>query len=286
MSNIVSALVQKRKVGSPTRKGILMFMASCASDDGSGVWTSKATMARDLEMGKRTVQVSIDDLAKQGLISEVGTRRCAHGFTIEYRLNLDVIKALEPTNPDRSKPAQTTGAGDAPVQDVHPTGAGDAPQDVQDVHPNHPLTIQEPVCSADAAQHTQSAFNEFWKGYPRPKDRDATERAFAQAVADGADPAAIIAGAKAYAAENDGNGSMYLKHSANWLKAQGWLDHGPAGSTRRNGASADAIKANYARAIANGHASVARHCPVPTALELIAAKAVTQDQCRAVGVSV
>lgn len=142
------------------------------------------------------------------------------------------------------------------------------------------------VCSADAVQHTQSAFDEFWKGYPRPKDLDATERAFAQAVADGADPAAIIAGAKAYAAENEGNGSMYLKHSANWLKAQGWLDHAPAGSAQRNDTSADVVKANYARAIAKGHASVARHCPVPMALELIAAKAVTQDQCRAVGVSV
>ncbi|MCF7747002.1 hypothetical protein GLP43_05405 [Sulfitobacter sp. M39] len=286
MSNIVSALVQKRKVGSPTRKGILMFMASCASDDGSGVWTSKATMARDLEMGKRTVQVSIDDLAKQGLISEVGTRRCAHGFTIEYRLNLHAIKALEPTNPERSKVADTTGAGDAPVQDVHSTHAGHAPQDVQDMHPNRPLTIQEPVCTADAAQHTHPAFDKLWKAYPRPKDRDGTEQAFAKAVADGADPAAIIAGAKAYAAENKGNGSMYLKHSANWLKARAWLDHAPAGSSQGNGTSADAIKANYARAIANGHASVARHCPIPLALELIAANAVTPDQCRAVGVSV
>lgn len=286
MSNIVSAIVQKRKVGSPTRKGILMFMASCASDDGSGVWTSKATMSRDLEMGKRTVQVSIDDLAMQGLISEVGTRRCANGFTIEYRLNLDAIRALETTKSDRSKAAETTGAGDAPVQDVHPTGAGGAPQDVQDVHPNHPLTIQEPVCSADAAQHTHPAFDEYWKAYPRPKDRDGTARAFAKVVADGADPAAIIAGAKAYAAEEKGNGQQYLKHSANWLKAQGWLDHAPAGSSQRNGASADEIKANYAKAIADGNASVARHCPVPTALELIAANAVTQDQCRAVGVSV
>ncbi|MDF1628105.1 MAG: helix-turn-helix domain-containing protein [Parvibaculaceae bacterium] len=239
MSNIVSALVQKRKVGSPTRKGILMFMASCASDDGSGVWTSKATMARDLEMGKRTVQVGIDDLMNQGLISEVGTRRCAHGFTIEYRLNLAAIKALEATNPDRPKRSETTRAGDAPVQDAHPTRAGDAPQDVQEVHPNHTGTIQEPVCAADAAQHTHPAFDEFWKAYPRPKDRDGTERAFAQAVVDGADPGAIIAGAKAYAAEEKGNERQYLKHSANWLKAQGWLDH-EAGS-KSDGSSGDVV---------------------------------------------
>ena len=286
MSNIVSAIVQKRKVGSPTRKGILMFMAACASDDGSGVWASKATMARDLEMGKRTVQVSIDDLAKHGLIAEVGTRKCPHGFTIEYRLNLDAIQALEPTNSNLSKPVETTGVSPAPVQDLRRSGAGDARRDVQDAHPNHPLTMQEPVCSADAVQHTQATFDEFWNAYPRPKDRDGTEKAFAQAVAGGAPPAVIIAGATAYAAEEKNNGRQYLKHSANWLKAQGWQDHTLAGSKQRNGASADAIKANYARAIANGHASVARHCPVQMAHELIAANAVTQEQCRAVGVSV
>ena len=142
MSNLVSAIVQKRKVGSLTRKGILMFMATCASDDGSGVWTSKANMARDLEMGKRTVQVGIDHLVKQGLISEVGTRRCAHGYTVEYCLNLDAIRALEKTCPGRSKTSEATGAALAPVRDMQPTHAGDAPQEVQDVHLNHTGTIQ------------------------------------------------------------------------------------------------------------------------------------------------
>lgn len=260
MSNVVSALVQKRKVGSPTRKAILMFMASCASDDGTGVWSSKATMARDLEMGKRTVQVSIDDLVSQGLISEVGTRSCAHGFTVEYRMNLDAICALEPTNPngvrkDKSgrsdivsdRPKQT-GAGDAPVQDVHPTGAGDAPQDVQDVHPNLTGTVQEPMCAADAAHHTNLAFQEFWKAYPRPRDRNQTEQAFTSAIASGADPSGIISAAKAYAKEQAGNGRTFMAYSDTWLVKRRWEDHADAQPRSAGGADVAMFWANRIKA--------------------------------------
>lgn len=133
MSNIVSGIVQRRKVGSPTRKAVLMYMASCASDDGSGVWTSKSNMASDLEMGRRTIQVCVDDLLSGGLISKVGDRSCKNGFTAEYKLNIDAISRLGETR-----------AGRAHVQDVHTTRAGRAQQDVQDVHINRPLTIHEP----------------------------------------------------------------------------------------------------------------------------------------------
>lgn len=46
------------------------------------------------------------------------------------------------------------------------------------------------------------------------------------------------------------------------------------------------VKERFARAIRAGKATLARHCPVPMAHELIAAKAVTPDQCRAVGLAI
>jgi hypothetical protein len=148
MSHVATGIVQRRKVGSPTRKAVLMFMAACASDDGTGIWTSKQNMADDLEMGKRTVQVCIDDLAKDGLIAEVGRRSCRNGFTVEYRINLDAVQALPETRDNsatRAAPApQVTRAAPAPVQDVHVTRAAPAPQDVQHLHPNHTGTIKEP----------------------------------------------------------------------------------------------------------------------------------------------
>lgn len=151
MSHVATGIVQRRKVGSPTRKAVLMFMAACASDDGSGVWTSKQSMADDLEMGKRTVQVCIDDLVKDGLIAEVGRRACRNGFTVEYRINLTAVQALPETRDNsvtRAAPApQETSVAPAPVQHVHVTRAAPAPQDVQDVHPNHTGTVKEPSVS-------------------------------------------------------------------------------------------------------------------------------------------
>ncbi|MDE0590438.1 helix-turn-helix domain-containing protein [Halocynthiibacter sp. C4] len=126
-------MARQKVLGSPTRKIVLMFMADCASDDGSGIWTSKSHMAADLEMSKRTVQNAITQMIEMGIISETGIRKCKNGFTKEYRINLAALSALKSTR-----------AGDSPVQEIHPTGAGDSPQGVQEMHPNHPLTIHEP----------------------------------------------------------------------------------------------------------------------------------------------
>ncbi len=70
--------------------------------------------------------------------------------------------------------------------------------------------------------HTQ--FEDFWKVYPRPRDADETRELFFEAVSDGADPRHIIASAKAYAKENEGNSKQYLKLSSTWLEAKGWKD--------------------------------------------------------------
>ncbi|NOD75950.1 hypothetical protein GS639_07200 [Ruegeria sp. HKCCD4332] len=133
MSYVATEAVLKKKVGSPTRKAVLLYMAGCASDDGSGVWASKKTIAADLEMGKRTVQKCIEDLVGAGLIAHVGKRPCANGYTIEYRLNLNAISTLEPTR-----------ALAARMQKEHLTRARDAGQEVQEVPPNIPRTLSEP----------------------------------------------------------------------------------------------------------------------------------------------
>lgn len=224
MSNIVCGLVQKRKVGSLTRKGILMFMASCASDDGSGVWASKATMARDLEMGIRTVQISIDDLSKQGLISEVGTRKCPHGYTIEYRLNLDAIRALAPTHPRSEKPSDSGGAGGAPVQDMHSTGAGHASQDVQEMHPNHPKTILEPSTRGYAREERVSDFERVWSAYPldRRRGRSTCEAQVALAESEGVPIDDIVGAVLAYARETEGFTRSKVCYSDNWFRDRRW----------------------------------------------------------------
>lgn len=148
MSNIVSAIAQKRAIGSSARKSVLMLMASCASDDGTGIWTSKSNMASDLEMSKRTVQKAITDMIEMGVVSVAGKRKCKNGHTVEYCINIDALSALKCTR-----------AGNAPVQEVRPTGAADAPQDVQQMHPNHPLTVHEPPPNPPRGARRENGFD-------------------------------------------------------------------------------------------------------------------------------
>jgi len=153
MSNLISATVQRRVVGSATRKSVLLYMADKAADDGSGIWTSKANIARDLELGIRAVQYAIRGLVDAGLLIEIGQRDCKHGYTVEYGIVNDAVSALPSTRdapPDREKTTtraavdkcNLTPAPDAPhAPDAGVTPARGAPLPLHHVHPNHPMNL-------------------------------------------------------------------------------------------------------------------------------------------------
>lgn len=119
MSNIVSAIARRRVVGSQTRKAILLLFAECASDDGSGIWMSKANMARDLEISESTVRRAIADLIAAGILVETGTRDCKHGHTIEYCISVEALKAL-PSTRDNPCHSDTRSSGTPVTVTPHP----------------------------------------------------------------------------------------------------------------------------------------------------------------------
>ncbi|WP_171178635.1 hypothetical protein [Ruegeria sp. HKCCD8929] len=297
MSNEVHTLVKRRVVGSQTMKSVLLYMADAASDDGSGIWVSKANMALDLEFkSKRTVQTAIADMLAKGLVKEVGQRKHHHGYTIEYQINLSAVAGLPETRPSLTERNQrgagnapvaqnVGGAGDAPVQEVHPTGAADARQEVQEMHPNHTRTILEP-CVSPEAPHTQD-FNfedfqrEFEDVYPRLGDGEATEAELRAAIEAGTAPAKILAGARAYAAEQKGNKRQYIAFSENWLRAKRWVQHAPASKEAADPAK---VLEFHANTIQEGKPFLCRTISAAAARECIAAGLVTLDQCREAGV--
>jgi hypothetical protein len=112
MSNLVSNLVQTKKVGSNTQKSILMYMADKASDDGSGIWVSKKNMAADLEMAIRTLQTNIKDMVSAGIITEAGQKKHKNGYTVDYTINLERIGTLQNTREHYATPA--------PLHEMHP----------------------------------------------------------------------------------------------------------------------------------------------------------------------
>lgn len=141
MSNLISASVQRRLVGSATRKSVLGYMADKAADDGSGIWTSKANIARDLELSRRAVQLAIQELIRDGLVTETGQRDCKHGFTVEYSIVIEAVDNLPSTREPRS-PRES---------DARVTREPGSHDPVNQIHPNHPYKDTTTPPAEDAA---------------------------------------------------------------------------------------------------------------------------------------
>ncbi|MGO9701433.1 MAG: hypothetical protein ACLPX7_19460 [Xanthobacteraceae bacterium] len=60
--------------------------------------------------------------------------------------------------------------------------------------------------------------------YPRHVAKSVARIAFAKAIKAGADPEAVIEGARRYGAERAGQEPRYTAHPATWLRAERWLD--------------------------------------------------------------
>lgn len=147
MSNLIAAAVQRRVVGSATRKAVLLYMADKAADDGSGIWTSKANIARDLELSRRAVQMAIAELIRDGLVLEVGQRECKHGYVVEHTIVTGTVDKLVSTR-EQDSPRES---------DARVTREPRSHDPVNQVHPNHlknltttPAAETAPVDKSDA----------------------------------------------------------------------------------------------------------------------------------------
>jgi len=171
MSNRLLNLVYSRKVGSVTRKAVLIYMADRANDDGGSIWTAKQTIADACECSKRAVQKAIAEMVAEGILIETGRRALrTGGHTTVYAIGLGALETLPVARVQQDEiasPSAERGEPDAPggVNPVHPDdyqsgvnsvhgvncvhGGGEpgAPGGVNWVHPNHPInhprTIQE-----------------------------------------------------------------------------------------------------------------------------------------------
>lgn len=73
------------------------------------------------------------------------------------------------------------------------------------------------------AKKPTDRFEDFWKVYPKKAGKPAAQKAFQKAIKGGADPDAIITGAKRYAlCEAVQKG--FIKHPQGWLTDQRWND--------------------------------------------------------------
>jgi hypothetical protein len=236
MSNDVFSAVKRRVVGSPTAKAVLLLMADNASDDGTGIWTSKGNLARDLEMGKRTVQMAIQSLIDIGVVKEVGQKPCKNGFTVEYRIDLKALIARPST---RAADAPVTRAGDAPVQEMHPypcssrtpTRAGDAPKPPLEP-PLEPSIARDGLFDAlEEPKSKDDGFEDFWRAYPRKEAKAAARKNWAKAIQKA--PASVIIAAAERYSQRPVESVKFLKFPQGWLTDERWRDEEQAPSDRR-----------------------------------------------------
>lgn len=94
VSNHLISATYKRDLRTPMRKSVMALFADKASDDGTGIYASKQTMADELCCSKQALLDTIKAFILEGLLVEVGKRRVANGFTVEYGIVVDALEAL------------------------------------------------------------------------------------------------------------------------------------------------------------------------------------------------
>ncbi len=217
MSAIMLGLAFKADTGNVNRKAVLLKLADHAHDDGTNIYPSVALIADETHLSTRTVQRVLAEFVKVDLLHLVENESGGRGKSRNYTLNVPMLQALAlGEKGDTQSPFKK---GDKPAERV--TGqqervTDDTAKGDRACHPNH----QEP------SGNISDLFSEFWKAYPRCENRRQAEVEFNHAVAHGADPQIIIAGAKAYAIKvaRQGREQKFMKLPAGWLERAMWED--------------------------------------------------------------
>lgn len=197
-----------------------MYMADKASDDGTGIWISKANMAADLEMTDRAVRQHIKEMVEMNVVFEAGQRKCRFGYTVDYSINVPQIQRLEST---RSTPEPHS-----PLNDIHPhpcTTFRGTPEPRSDKPPLEPPL--EPITSSvdDDADLFERMF---WSKYPKKVGKKAALKSF-KAVMKQVDAGKVhygqfMTGFEKYIASTKGKDLQYVKHLATWINGEHWTD--------------------------------------------------------------
>lgn len=141
MSYAITDQVRKLKVGNPTAKAVLLRLADYANDHGE-CFPSISLLSDETEFSVRAIKTAIE-LLEDVKILQVDRSNGRHN---RYRITpenfIPRLKKQAKTSGEKSinQCNSRTSAGDAPVQEVHMTSAGGAPEPVQEVHTNHHIT--------------------------------------------------------------------------------------------------------------------------------------------------
>lgn len=213
-------LVQGKKVGSPTTKSVLMYMADRASDGGIGIWVSKPNIAAHLEMGISTVKKQVNILCDKGILIEAGKRKCRHGFTINYSISLEALRELPDVKatPDTVSPRHDVTPYPVTTEPPTPSRRDPKPSLEPSIEPSLPPKVPQ----GDFYSKIEKAeyFEMFWLDYPNKVGKAAAKNAFEKAL-DRIDFVALMNGLQRYINKTD---DRPWCNPSTWLNQDRWED--------------------------------------------------------------
>ena len=141
MSYAITDQIRKLKVGNPTAKAVLLRLADYANDYGE-CFPSISLLSDETEFSVRAIKTAIDLLEEVKIIQVDRSNGRHNRYKITPESFTPKTKKQSKSSGEKSTNQcnSFTSAGDAPVQEVHVTSAGDAPEPVQEVHTNHHIT--------------------------------------------------------------------------------------------------------------------------------------------------
>jgi hypothetical protein len=197
------------------------FNLLCAASRNGGTLPDLPDLAFMLRTRPGALSRRLDALRAVGLVEEVDGELRPVEWEKRQFVRQDAQVGAEPmTAAERTRRWRERRARDAAGV------TGDVTVTAIDLESNQETKTQTAPEGASAC----AGFNEFWQAFPS-RDGDNPEQpaleAFRKAVAAGAEPEAIIGGAKAYASATAGRERRYVASAARWLSEERWRQAGP-----------------------------------------------------------
>lgn len=217
MSFDVIRTCRKAVLGNASHKHVLSYMAERASKDGSGIWCSKGTIARETEHHISSVKKAVARLLRDGLIVETGRRYREYGYTVTYRIALEVVREFHPGESTFELAGlpeiNATPVPEEPGPEVHESRAPGSPEAT-----NNPKTPLKPPSDIDRD------FKKAWQAYPYDKRREEAFclSEFKRAVRGGTPSEEIVQAVIQYAKTTKTHSRDKVCFADNWFRQRRW----------------------------------------------------------------
>ena len=218
MSAYLMGIVLKTELGGPTIKAVAVKLADHAHDDGTSIYPSVKTIARQAEVSHRSAQYAIRQLVAKGLL--VLVRKGGGRDTSQYRFDMRLLMELHMSTMERwaadDKRAECTKgrthAKSAPVHQLHGRGAAVAPKPSLN-RPSKNIKLSHCTSLTDAARE-KSAVGQIDKIGLKGKGSPAIPPDLIERASEiGMDVGAIEAEARSVWAEKPTKGFLSICHT-------------------------------------------------------------------------